>query len=132
MADQGRKFYDTDLGPAIAKIASSFEQAASEVAHFLYPRTGANPDALDALFKAKGHVEKVRFDLEQKHIDRSLEKFIDRMTQDAQLAFIDRIMTGQRQTDFSALPVVNSLFGSLDNCRSRWKPGALASGIQPK
>lgn len=95
MADAGVKFYEKDIEPSLKKLGPTAVKAGKQVTDILYPRIGANEDALDSLMKAKGDREAYRVSLE--NIDKGLDKFFDKMPLEAQIAFMDRAKLGVSQ-----------------------------------
>jgi hypothetical protein len=95
MADTGVKFYEKDIQPSLEKLGPTATKAGRQVTDILYPRVGANEDALDSLMKAKGDREEHRVMLE--NIDKGLDKFFDKMPLEAQIAFMDRAKLGVSQ-----------------------------------
>lgn len=95
MADTGLKFYQKDIQPSLEKLGPTAVNASRQVTDILYPRIGANEDALDSLMKAKGDREAYRVSLE--NIDKGLDAFFDKMPLEAQIAFMDRAKLGVSQ-----------------------------------
>jgi N12 class adenine-specific DNA methylase/2'-5' RNA ligase len=90
-------FWKSDVAPLLAKVSGNSRAAAVELTNWLYPRIGANKDALDKFMEAKGDRERHRFNLE--HLQGGLEKFFDKMDRDDHIAFIDRYKLGVGQID---------------------------------
>lgn len=95
LGKQAAAFYKADVGPMLERVGGGAKEAGKKVAAVLYPRLGANQDALDSIMAAKGEMERARFVLE--HINNGLEKFFDKMTPDQHIAFIDRYKLGMGQ-----------------------------------
>src|SRR6185312_8449028 len=97
--------------PHIPTAIDTFRKATEQTAGLLYPRIGANDDALDSMFRTKGEREKARFMLER--MEGGLEKFFDQMPEEARLAFIDRYKLGVGQLD-PKLQKIEGLMRAID------------------
>jgi hypothetical protein len=111
-AAAGKKFWDADVAPNMVKLGGGAKEAGAQIAHFLYPRLGANADAQDILSRARGKLESHLFTLE--HLDGGLEKFFDKMSREAQLAFIDRYKLGVGQPD-NRLQQIEQIMRAIDD-----------------
>lgn len=117
MAEQGAKFYKADIEPSLKKLGPTIQKAAKQLTDVLYPRIGANLDALDSLMEAKGEREEHRVMIE--NLDGGLEKFFDKMPREAQIAFMDRAKMGIDQLGASKeeserLQNIRSLFEMIN------------------
>ena len=81
----------------VSKIpgAQRLADMTQEAVHLISPKTGVDPRALDKLFEMKGGRDKVEFELERQM--KQFEDMFDRMPQDKQIDFVDRIKRGQEQ-----------------------------------
>jgi GGDEF domain-containing protein/2'-5' RNA ligase len=106
------QFIESDVAPAAKEILKIASDTFRQLGHLIAPRAYGSPAAVDALMKMKGDREKAQFQLES-----SMEKikafFAGRSIED-NIAFIDRLKTGQPQPD-PGLQEIADTYRKLDD-----------------
>ena len=110
------KFYQSDVAPALAKVGKDGKEIGKIVAHVLAPRAFASRDALNLMMEMKGEKEYSLTHIEAAF--RSMEKFFDQAKKDAQIDFVDRIQTGQRQATPELQQMADALTSTLEGQRA--------------
>lgn len=115
----GKEFIEKDVVPKALQLGSGLKDTWERFKHLVVPRAGVKRDVLDTIMSMKGERDKAEFILEQ--TNKRARSFFDKLPQEENIAFIDRIKMGENQPS----PILQQLSDML-----RTMDDALGTEIQ--
>lgn len=90
-----KEFYERDIVPKSLQLGRDLKDTWQRLKRLAVPRAGVSRDMLDKVMEMKGERDKAEYVLEA--TTREIEKGFNKMNQQDQVAFIDRMKRGENQ-----------------------------------
>lgn len=111
--------YKQDIAPAIKGAAGGLKEVVTKGLRLVAPRVGVPSHLLDTIMRMKGEREEEMYRFQR--TTEGMKKMFDKLPQEARIAFIDRMMHGQRQPSTELEDVADSIRAIQDRFREQEK-----------